>query len=140
MRDGARRAVRVGRCAWDGAPGVGYGWLTVRVARRETTGSETSGSSATSSLPDPATLGYEQARDELVSIVARLESGASTLEESLALWERGEALAARCQQWLDGARARLTAARGGPEDGSTPGDGDTSAGAGASDSGERDGR
>ncbi|UZN05260.1 exodeoxyribonuclease VII small subunit [Cellulomonas sp. S1-8] len=65
-------------------------------------------------MPDPAALGYEQARDELVSIVARLESGTGTLEESLALWERGEALAARCQQWLDGARARLTAARGGP--------------------------
>jgi len=59
---------------------------------------------------DVAALGYEQARDELVAVVARLEAGAATLEESLALWERGEALAARCQQWLDGARARLTAA------------------------------
>jgi len=56
-------------------------------------------------------LGYEQARDELVSVVARLEAGAQTLEESLALWERGEALAARCQEWLDGARQRLTAVR-----------------------------
>ena len=56
-------------------------------------------------------LGYEQARDELVAVVARLESGAGTLEEALALWERGEALADRCQQWLDGARRRLTAAR-----------------------------
>lgn len=62
-------------------------------------------------MPDPATLGYEQARDELAGIVTRLESGAGTLEESLALWERGEALAARCQEWLDGARERLTAAR-----------------------------
>jgi exodeoxyribonuclease VII small subunit len=59
---------------------------------------------------DVAALGYEQARDELVAVVARLEAGAATLEESLALWERGEALAARCQQWLDGARARLVAA------------------------------
>ena len=59
---------------------------------------------------DVAALGYEQARDELVAVVARLEAGAGTLEESLALWERGEALAARCQQWLDGARARLVAA------------------------------
>ncbi|MDM7855637.1 exodeoxyribonuclease VII small subunit [Cellulomonas alba] len=59
-----------------------------------------------------AALTYEQARDELVSVVGRLESGAATLEESLALWERGEALAARCQQWLDGARDRLAAARG----------------------------
>ena len=59
-----------------------------------------------------AALGYEAARDELVAVVARLEAGAGTLEESLALWERGEALAARCQQWLDGARARLVAAAG----------------------------
>ncbi|MFC0645866.1 exodeoxyribonuclease VII small subunit [Cellulomonas phragmiteti] len=81
------------------------------MARRETT--EPAGSNDPGvSPPDPATLGYEQARDELASIVARLESGAGTLEESLALWERGEALAARCQEWLDGARARLAAARG----------------------------
>ncbi|MET0435202.1 MAG: exodeoxyribonuclease VII small subunit [Cellulomonas sp.] len=58
-----------------------------------------------------AELSYEQARDALIDVVRRLESGAETLEESLALWERGEALAARCQQWLDGARARLDAAR-----------------------------
>ena len=56
----------------------------------------------------PAT--YEAAREELVEVVRRLETGGATLEESLALWERGEALAARCQQWLDGARARLDAA------------------------------
>lgn len=56
-------------------------------------------------------LSYEQARDELVAVVQRLEAGAATLEESLELWERGEALAVRCQQWLDGARARLDAAR-----------------------------
>lgn len=60
---------------------------------------------------DVSGLGYEQARDELVSVVARLEAGAQTLEESLALWERGEALAARCQEWLDGARQRLSAVR-----------------------------
>lgn len=59
--------------------------------------------------PDPASLGYEQARDELVRVVTRLETGGVPLEESLALWERGEALAARCQQWLDGARQRLDA-------------------------------
>ena len=53
---------------------------------------------------------YEQARDELADIVRRLEAGGATLEESLALWERGEALAAICQEWLDGARARLEAA------------------------------
>jgi exodeoxyribonuclease VII small subunit len=56
-------------------------------------------------------LSYEQARAELASVVERLESGGGTLEESLALWERGEALAAVCQRWLDGARARLDAAR-----------------------------
>lgn len=54
-------------------------------------------------------LGYEQARDELIDVVRRLETGGITLEESLALWERGEKLAAVCQQWLDGARARLDA-------------------------------
>lgn len=55
--------------------------------------------------------GYEQARDELTEVVRRLEAGGTTLEESLALWERGEALATICQQWLDGARARLAAAQ-----------------------------
>ena len=53
---------------------------------------------------------YEAARDELVEVVRRLEAGGATLEESLALWERGEALAAVCQQWLDGAQAKLDAA------------------------------
>ena len=52
-------------------------------------------------------MGYEQARDELVDVVKRLETGGTTLEESLALWERGEELAGICQQWLDGARERL---------------------------------
>jgi exodeoxyribonuclease VII small subunit len=60
---------------------------------------------------------YEQAREELVEVVRRLETGGVTLEESLALWERGEALAALCQQWLDGARARLDEALGGQERG-----------------------
>jgi exodeoxyribonuclease VII small subunit len=54
--------------------------------------------------------GYEQARDELADVVRRLETGGASLEESLALWERGEALATICQEWLDGARARLAAA------------------------------
>jgi exodeoxyribonuclease VII small subunit len=57
-------------------------------------------------------LSYEEARAELARVVDKLESGAGTLEESLALWERGEALAAVCQRWLDGARARLDAAKG----------------------------
>ena len=59
---------------------------------------------------------YEQAREELIDVVRRLEQGGTTLEESLALWERGEQLAAICQQWLDGARARLDAARGEVDD------------------------
>jgi exodeoxyribonuclease VII small subunit len=54
---------------------------------------------------------YEQARDELVRIVQRLESGGAPLDEALSLWERGEELAAICQQWLDGARAKIDAAR-----------------------------
>lgn len=62
-------------------------------------------------LSDIAQMGYEQAREELVQVVARLEAGGTSLEDSLALWERGEALAARCEQWLDGARERLDAAR-----------------------------
>jgi exodeoxyribonuclease VII small subunit len=61
--------------------------------------------------PDVSTLSYEQARDELIRVVTELEAGSATLEESLALWERGEALAARCEEWLLGAKARLEAAR-----------------------------
>jgi exodeoxyribonuclease VII small subunit len=53
---------------------------------------------------------YEEARDELIQIVARLEAGGTTLEESLALWQRGEELAALCSTYLDGARAKLDAA------------------------------
>ncbi len=56
-------------------------------------------------------LSYEQARDELVRVVGELEQGSATLEESLALWERGEALANRCEEWLLGAKARLETAR-----------------------------
>ncbi|MDX3384784.1 exodeoxyribonuclease VII small subunit [Streptomyces niveiscabiei] len=56
------------------------------------------------------TLGYEQARDELIDVVRRLEAGGTSLEESLALWERGEELAKVCRRWLEGARARLDAA------------------------------
>ncbi len=71
-------------------------------------------------------LTYEQARDELVTVVARLEAGGETLEASLTLWERGEALAARCLEWLDGARARLeatdpSAATTRPDGGRAPG-------------------
>ena len=53
------------------------------------------------------TPSYEEAREELIEVVRTLEAGGTTLEESLALWERGEALAKLCQEWLDGARKRL---------------------------------
>ncbi len=62
--------------------------------------------------PQPS---YEEAREELVEVVRRLESGGTDLESSLALWERGERLAAVCQQWLDGARRRLDAAIAGED-------------------------
>ncbi|EEP73377.1 exodeoxyribonuclease VII small subunit [Micromonospora sp. ATCC 39149] len=60
-------------------------------------------------------LSYEQARAELATVVERLETGGTSLEESLALWERGEKLAEVCQRWLDGARARIDAARRQPD-------------------------
>lgn len=61
-------------------------------------------------------MSYEQARAELASVVERLEAGGGSLEESLALWERGEQLADICQRWLDGARARLDAAKSAREE------------------------
>lgn len=61
-------------------------------------------------------LSFEDARDELVRVVAELEQGAPTLEHSLALWERGEALAARCEEWLLGAKRRLEATRAAASD------------------------
>lgn len=63
------------------------------------------------------TLDYETARAELVSVVEKLEAGGVTLEESLALWERGEKLADVCQAKLDGARERLEQARDGDDAG-----------------------
>lgn len=68
-----------------------------------------------------AELSYEDAREQLVAVVAKLEAGGVSLEESLALWERGEALAQRCEEWLDGARRRLDAARRQPADGNPAG-------------------
>lgn len=62
------------------------------------------------------TLSFEAARDELVKVVSELEQGSPTLEHSLALWERGEALAARCEEWLLGAKRRLEAARAAASD------------------------
>ncbi len=56
-------------------------------------------------------LSYEAARDELIQVVNSLETGGATLEQSLLLWERGEVLAGICQEWLDGARAKLDSIR-----------------------------
>jgi exodeoxyribonuclease VII small subunit len=72
------------------------------------------------STPDDQ-LTYEQAREELIRVVQQLESGGTPLAESLALWERGERLAALCQNWLDGAQAKIDAARqSAPETESAP--------------------
>jgi exodeoxyribonuclease VII small subunit len=71
-----------------------------------------------------AGLSYEQARDQLTEVVRQLEAGGLTLEQSLDLWERGERLAAICEQWLEGARARLAAAAAAhPPDAAGPGTG-----------------
>lgn len=67
-------------------------------------------------MTDPASPSYEAARDELAEVVRALEAGGTTLEESLKLWERGEELAKVCQEWLDGAKARLDAAMAARED------------------------
>jgi exodeoxyribonuclease VII small subunit len=60
--------------------------------------------------------GFEEARDELIELVKRLEAGGLTLEQSLQLWERGEQLAAICEDWLEGARARMASALSGKDD------------------------
>lgn len=71
---------------------------------------------ATTAAGATGTLGYEQARDELIEVVRRLEAGGTTLEESLALWERGRNWRRCLRHWLEGARARLDAALVGPAD------------------------
>ena len=63
------------------------------------------------------TPSYEEARDELIAVVQKLEAGGASLQESIELWERGEELAAICQRWLDGARARLDAVMNPPQPG-----------------------
>jgi len=78
-------------------------------------------SASNDGVADVVSLSFEQARDELVRVVAELEQGAPTLEHSLALWERGEALAARCEDWLLGAKRRLEAARSAPGVAESPG-------------------
>ena len=85
-----------------------------QAARKQPTGDQPPGRPASGQPAQGAPaeeMPYEQARDELIEVVRRLEGGGLTLEESLKLWERGERLAAICLQWLEGARARLAAAR-----------------------------
>lgn len=65
-------------------------------------------------VTDVTDLTYEQAREELISIVTRLEAGQAPLEDSMALWRRGEALAAHCSTWLDGAQAEIEQVRNQP--------------------------
>jgi exodeoxyribonuclease VII small subunit len=69
-----------------------------------------------------ADLSYESARAQLIEVVNQLESGGVPLDESLALWERGERLAQVCQGWLDGAQAKIDAARAGSSDTAGPAD------------------
>lgn len=66
---------------------------------------------STARTEDIEQMSYEQARDELIETVTKLETGGAPLEESLALWQRGEALADRCERWLDGANAKLEQVR-----------------------------
>lgn len=66
---------------------------------------------AVAELDDIEQFSYEQAREELIAVVTKLETGGAPLEESLALWQRGEALADRCERWLDGAKAQLDEVR-----------------------------
>lgn len=66
---------------------------------------------STARVDDIEQMSYEQAREELITVVTKLETGGAPLEESLALWQRGEALADRCERWLDGASARLAEVR-----------------------------
>ncbi len=64
-------------------------------------------------LPDPDTLSYEQAKQELQRIVTQLETGNAPLEQALGLWQRGQQLAARCTSILNAATAQVEAAQGG---------------------------
>jgi exodeoxyribonuclease VII small subunit len=79
-----------------------------RTPAGQTSGSQTAGRRPAAGKD--ARPAYEQARDELTELVKRLEAGGLTLEQSLRLWERGEELAAICEEWLEGARARLATA------------------------------
>ena len=72
---------------------------------------------------------FEEAREELAEIVAKLEAGGLTLEESLALWNRGEEVARVCTEWLDKAQAVLDAAAEDGDDADADADADAAPGA-----------
>jgi exodeoxyribonuclease VII small subunit len=77
-------------------------------AEVDETTAEVADEAAAAAVDGVSELTYEQARDELIGVVAQLEGGQLGLEESMRLWQRGEALAAHCSTWLDGAEAALT--------------------------------
>jgi exodeoxyribonuclease VII small subunit len=58
-------------------------------------------------FPDIASLSFEKALAQLEEIVAKLESGKVDLEQSIAIYERGEALKAQCEKQLKDAEARI---------------------------------
>jgi exodeoxyribonuclease VII small subunit len=95
------------------------GPATKRTTAERTTAERTAAERPAAERTTAERPAYEQARDELTELVKRLEAGGLTLEQSLELWERGERLAVICEEWLEGARARLAAAmaqRGGDGD------------------------
>ncbi len=81
-----------------------------RVTPAGTTGVDVASGGGPAEFPDVADLSYEAARDELSTIVAQLEGGQVPLEEGMRLWRRGEALAAHCTSWLDGAQRQISEA------------------------------
>lgn len=107
----ARAGGRVGASA--GGRGGSGGTAAPKADGGKSAGKAKGGKSdgaANGSGAEGARIPYEKARDELTELVKRLEAGGLTLEQSLELWERGERLAAICEEWLEGARARLAAA------------------------------
>lgn len=73
--------------------------------------SETQNSDSPAEGKSDDELSYEAAREELISVVGKLEAGGASLAESMELWQRGEKLATICQKWLDGAKEKIEAAR-----------------------------
>lgn len=82
------------------------------MATKDRAAAPADGATTREEFPEVADLSYEDARDELISIVSQLEGGQVGLEESMRLWRRGEALAAHCSTWLDGAESALAESDG----------------------------